>query len=99
MRLYYVDKIKHFYLKRTEDVSGTSGVGNVARGVILPSGAAILEWSTFHSSICIYKNIEDVTNIHGHGGKTVVIMGDPDDKTTSKRKTTRNTSKNSKAES
>jgi hypothetical protein len=72
-----MDKIKHFYFKRVEDVSGTSGTGIVARGVILPSGACVLEWLTFHSSIAIYKNIEDVEKIHGHAGSTLVILGDP----------------------
>lgn len=73
-----MDQIKHFYLKRIEDVSGTSGTGIVARGVILPSGACVMEWLTFHSSICLYKNIEDVEKIHGHEGRTQVILGDPD---------------------
>lgn len=72
-----MDQIKHFYLQRNEDVSGTSGTGIVARGVILPSGACVLEWLTFHSSLAIYKNIEDVEKIHGHEGKTQVILGDP----------------------
>lgn len=72
-----MDKIQHFYLQRIEDVSGTSGTGIVARGVVLPSGNCVLEWLTFHSSICIYKNIEDVEKIHGHEGRTKVVIGDP----------------------
>ena len=72
-----MDKIKHFYLERIEDVSGTSGVGIVARGVVLPDGQCVLQWLTFHSSIAIYKNIDDVESIHGHQGATKVIMGDP----------------------
>lgn len=72
-----MDTIKEFYLKRVEDESGISGVGVVARGVVLPSGAVALEWQTFHSSICIYKNIGDVEAIHGHNGKTLVMMGPP----------------------
>lgn len=72
-----MDTIKEFYLSRVEDESGISGTGVVARGVVLPSGSVCLEWSTFHSSICIYKNISDVEAIHGHGGKTLVIMGAP----------------------
>lgn len=71
------EEIKHFYLERIEDVSGTSGIGIVARGVILPSGQCVLEWLTFHSSVCIYKNIDDVEKIHGHNGATKVVMGDP----------------------
>lgn len=69
--------IKEFHLKRKEDVSGTSGTGIVARGVILPSGACVMEWLTFHSSICIYKNIEDIEKIHGHNGATEVVLGPP----------------------
>jgi hypothetical protein len=69
--------MKHFYLERIEDVSGTSGTGIVARGVVLPSGQVVLEWTTFHSSICIYKNLTDVESIHGHEGRTKVIIGDP----------------------
>lgn len=72
-----MDKIQHFYLKRKVDVSGTSGTGIVARGVILPSGQAVLEWLTFHSSLGIYKNIEDVEKIHGHDGATEIVLGDP----------------------
>lgn len=63
-----------FYLSREEDVSGTSGVGVVARGVILPSGKCVLEWTSFHTSIAIYNNIQDVESIHGHGGKTKVVL-------------------------
>ena len=72
-----MDTIKEFFLKRIEDETGISGTGVVARGVVLPSGSVVLEWSTFHSSICIYKNINDVEAIHGHNGKTLVVMGAP----------------------
>lgn len=72
-----MQKIEHFYLKRNEDASGVSGVGVVARGVVLPSGHCILEWLTFTSSIAIYKNLTDLNEIHSHGGKTEIVMGDP----------------------
>lgn len=84
-------KIEHFYLKRNEDESGVSGTGIVARGIVLPSGHCVLEWLTFTSSIAIYKNMNDLIEIHGHGGKTELIMGDPDDKKTGKRRTRKNT--------
>lgn len=71
------DTVQEFHLFREEDVSGTSGTGVVARGVKLPSGACVLEWCTFHSSINIYKNMADVEAIHGHGGKTKLVMGTP----------------------
>lgn len=73
------DLLVEFYLQRDEDITGTSGTGVVARGVVLPSGKAILEWVSFHTSIAIYNNIKDVELIHGHGGKTKVIMGAPNE--------------------
>lgn len=75
--------IQEFYLKRIEDESGVSGTGIVARGVVLPSGHCVLEWLTFTSSIGLYKNLADVDEIHGHHGKTKVVMGKPpiEDKT------------------
>ena len=72
-----MDTFKEFYLQRNEDESGVSGTGIVARGVVFPSGKVVLEWQTFHTSLCIYQNLSDVEAIHGHGGKTVVIMGLP----------------------
>ena len=66
--------MQEFYLMRDEDVSGTSGTGLVARGVVLPSGKCVLEWTSFHTSIAIYSNLQDVESIHGHGGKTKVVL-------------------------
>jgi hypothetical protein len=85
-----MDKIQHFYLERLVDESGVSGTGIIARGVILPSGACILEWATFHSSINIYKNVADVEAIHGHGGKTNIIMGDPSSDKPKRKKKVKN---------
>ncbi len=80
------DVFKEFYLKRIEDESGVSGTGVVARGVVFPSGKVVLEWQTFHTSICIYQNINDVEAIHGHHGKTLVVMESPSDKPKRARK-------------
>lgn len=77
---------REFYLLRKEDVNGKSGTGVVARGVVLPSGRAVLEWQTFHSSINIYNNLDSIEEIHGHGGATVVIMGAPPDIDSPKKK-------------
>ena len=70
-------KVKPFYLLRVVDINGISGTGVVAIGVVLPSGSAILEWCSFESSINIYKNLDHVKDIHGHEGKTTIIMGHP----------------------
>lgn len=71
--------LKEFYLQRDEDITGTSGTGIVARGVILESGKAIMEWCTLHTSVCIYNNIQDVELIHSHEGKTRIVMGAPNE--------------------
>ena len=69
-----IEPMQEFYLFREEDVSGTSGTGVVARGVVLPSGKCVLEWTSFHTSIALYNNVQDVESIHGHGGKTKVVL-------------------------
>lgn len=69
-----VKPLQSFHLLRVEDVSGTSGTGVVAMGTILPSGKCVLEWTSFHTSVAIYNNIQDVEIIHGHNGKTKVIL-------------------------
>lgn len=74
-----MEGFKEFYLLRKEDETGISGTGIVARGVIFPSGKAVLEWQTFHTSMAIYSNVSDVEAIHGHNGKTLLIMGSPAD--------------------
>lgn len=71
------DKVKSFYLNRKSDITGTSGVGIVAYGAILPSGKVVMEWVSYHSSLNIFDNIEHITQIHGHEGATEVIMGEP----------------------
>jgi len=79
-------KVQSFYLNRKEDETGVSGTGTVAIGAILPSGHCVMEWLTFTSSIAIYKNLNDLIEIHGHEGKTEVIIGNPPAKKTNKRK-------------
>jgi hypothetical protein len=79
-------KIKPFYLLRTIDVSGVSGTGIVAVGAVFPDGSAIIEWLTFTSSIAIYRSLDQLLEIHSHGGATEVIMGDPPEEESPKKK-------------
>ena len=91
-------KVQPFYLKRNIDESGVSGTGIVAIGAeFYPSGVCVIKWLTTTSSLGIYDNINELKEIHSHGGKTEVIMGDFNDKTRSKRKT-RNSSKRNNSE-
>lgn len=68
--------MKRFFLQRKSDVSGVSGVGNIAEGVLFDDGQVALLWLTDRASVGIYKSLEDVVHIHGHEGKTEVVMID-----------------------
>jgi hypothetical protein len=69
--------MKMFYLKRAEDESGVSGTGRVAQGFVFDNGKVSVTWLSEHPSVTVYDNLGEVTAIHGHGGKTEVIM-EPD---------------------
>jgi hypothetical protein len=66
--------LRVFQLLRDEDISGVSGVGRVAVGVVFPSGKVVLEWLGENRSFEIFDTIEYVDRIHGHGGKTRVVF-------------------------
>ena len=68
--------MKQFHLWREEDISGISGTGRVAEGVVFPNGRCVMAWSTEPTSIAIYESLADLISIHSHGGSTKVIMED-----------------------
>jgi hypothetical protein len=61
-----------FYLRRIFDVTGTSGTGIIAEGVIFTDGTVAMRWKTETASTCIYNSINDVVKIHGHNGASIV---------------------------
>lgn len=64
-----------FYLERDEDESGVSGTGVVAEGVVFSDGTAVLRWRTKpYASTAIYGSLAELEHIHGHGGKTRVVL-------------------------
>jgi hypothetical protein len=64
--------LRRFYLVRNEDETRISGTGVVAEGLEFSDGSCVMHWLTDPGSIAIYKNIDDLIVIHGHGGKTTV---------------------------
>lgn len=70
--------MRKFGLYRTKDVSGTSGSGLVACGVIFPSGHAVLEWLSVVKSCSIFQSIADLEHIHGHEGATKLVFHEGD---------------------
>lgn len=68
--------MRQFHLERTEDVSGTSGVGRVAEGVEFSNGWCALNWLSEHSSVAFYPALATLEAIHGHGGRTRVVWSE-----------------------
>ena len=63
---------RRFVLRRNEDISGVSGTGHVADGVLFPDGTTVIRWRTKHRSTTVYESLGDCIRIHGHGGATRV---------------------------
>lgn len=68
--------MRRFQLRRIEDESGVSGVGDVAEGILFSTGKAALQWTTAVRSVAIYDSLEDLMAIHGHNGKTLLVWID-----------------------
>lgn len=71
--------LKRFHLERKQDISGVSGCGNVADGVIFGDGQVALHWYGENSSINIYRSVTCLLNVHGHNGATEIVFDDPID--------------------
>jgi hypothetical protein len=65
-----------FELHRDHDVSGVSGTGVVAEGVEFSDGTCVVRWVTERGSTVVWRSIDDVEAIHGHGGATRVVWID-----------------------
>ena len=67
-----------FDVTRLQDVSGTSGVGVVAKGAMFPDGTVVVQWQTHVRSVTVYNSYADALHIHGHGDLTgFVFDADP----------------------
>lgn len=69
--------MRRFRLVRDRDVSGVSGTGHVADGVLFDDGHAVTRWRADIAQTCAWDSITDVEAIHGHGGATHIDWIDP----------------------
>lgn len=70
-------RTRRFVLRRKEDETGVSGVGDVAWGVLFPDGVAVTRWCvTEVRQTCVWRSIDDVRIVHGHNGKTEIVFLD-----------------------
>lgn len=69
-----------FVLRRREDETGVSGVGDVAWGVLFPDGVVVTRWCVSAvRQTCVWNSLEHVEAVHGHGGKTEVVFLDEEE--------------------
>jgi len=74
------DVPRRFYLRRNVDVTGASGTGVVAHGVMWPDGTASVRWATERKSIVFWDGgFEDTEAVHGPGGATQLVFIDSTD--------------------
>lgn len=77
--------MRTFTLIRSQDLSGISGIGVIAKG-IAEKKRAILIWTSLAtladgskkviSTKTYFKCWEDIVLLHGHGGKTILSWDD-----------------------
>lgn len=70
--------MQRFLLVRHEDLSGNSGTGIVAEGVVFSDRRVVMRWLVAPCSTAFYDCIADVERLHGHQGRTVVRVVDSD---------------------
>ena len=68
--------MRRFQLRRLEDITVVSGIGVVAEGVDF-GDYTVLYWKPEMTrlgvaGLGIYRSIDEVEQIHGHGGKTIL---------------------------
>jgi hypothetical protein len=68
--------VRRFELHRQTDVSGISGTGIVADGVVWEDGSATIRWRGDRPSIVHWQDIAHAESVHGHGGFTEFVFLD-----------------------
>lgn len=67
---------RRFHLDRRVDVTGASGTGYVADGVVWPDGTVTVRWRGERCSTVNWDRLEDAEAIHGYGGATRIVWDD-----------------------
>jgi hypothetical protein len=70
------DQIRPFELHRDTDVSGVSGTGKVAEGVIFSDGHAAIHWLGTWPTTTPHPSVASIKAVHGHGGATRIVLTD-----------------------
>jgi len=68
-----------FALERDTDVSGVSGVGTVADGVLWPDGTVTIRWRGERPSTVNWAELAHAEAVHGHDGATRIVFAEAED--------------------
>jgi hypothetical protein len=71
-----VSGVRVFQLVRDTDVTGISGTGVVADGVVWPDNSVSIRWRGERISVVFWHALADAEAIHGHGGATRFVWAD-----------------------
>lgn len=66
--------MRRFYLLRHEDLHNNSGTGVVAEGIVFDDGTGSFTWLTPIKTITNFWRIKEIRDLHGHNGKTEIII-------------------------
>lgn len=64
-----------FRMMRDVDVSGVSGTGCVAEGIVFCDGRVALRWLTETGSTTTFDSLDDCMSVHSHDGRTRFVFG------------------------
>lgn len=67
---------RRFHLWRTRDITGSSGTGRVADGVLWPDGTVTIRWRGTRPSTVHWGWLADAEAVHGHGGHARIVWDD-----------------------
>lgn len=69
-------RMRTFHVVRDEDVSGVSGVGVIAEGVLFSNGKVFVNWLSMHKIVEMSDSMAEWQAVHGHEGKTKILWDD-----------------------
>ncbi|MDT0608816.1 hypothetical protein [Streptomyces lancefieldiae] len=69
---------RRFHLQRNHDVTGVSGTGRVADGILWTDGTVSVRWLGDRPSTVFWDDVAHAEAVHGHGGHTVIVWDDPE---------------------
>lgn len=69
---------RRFHLQRDTDITGVSGTGRVADGVLWPDGSVSIRWRGDRPSTVFWDDLAHAQHVHGHQGATRIVWDDPE---------------------